>query len=177
MTTFIETAPSSIRIPADRIDSIGRKTQDEHLGLLSYYPVHVDGQTHRVEVYAMAQHVVAMMPADGWECLTLSWDPPEDDGRNGRPAIRTVPVVAWALNPLGEIRPVLPNLMPVETCDNLGLRKVGSPKVYAVDLRDPIEFDDDADWLDYLLEDEAAEGRKQRQRSSGAGTETVEPAP
>jgi hypothetical protein len=68
----------------------------------------------------MAQHVVGMIPADGWECLLPCVS--EDD----IVVIKAVPVIAWAINPLGEIRPIIPNLMAVSTAEHLG--EPGAPR-------------------------------------------------
>jgi hypothetical protein len=95
----------------------------------------------------MFKHVLSMLPADGWECLVASY---RIDVPPGTPVtIRTAPVIAWAINPLGAILPIMPYVMRVKTAGPCGFRKAGDAKVH-VPADSQITYDDEQQWLSAL---------------------------
>jgi hypothetical protein len=121
VTAFIETVTDEY-VPVARIAVIGDKTDrdgDLHFETSFHRVQTIDGERYKIASHTMARHVVTTIPvpAGSWECLVPVYIIDEIVDR-----IQAYPVMAWAINLLGEIRPIVPDTMAVEP-GKFGLRK------------------------------------------------------
>jgi len=163
MTIFVRAHRGGI-IPLSQIAGIAHEKRDRD-GNTVFSVTTPDGAQAEIWEGALERLIVAMIPAEGWECFT-----PYTEAGSRRPAgITAEPIIAWGLSPLGAVAPIMPTTLDMKReCESLALRKAGSPRVYESHFG---WFEDEAEWLTELRRYfDQQQAQRETKTASPAGT-------